>query len=352
MRFGALLLVAMVTAFDAPYTFHFPADHAAHPGYPVEWWYYTGELASGTRQYGFELTFFRVEMDSAWQSSRSRWAPRELILAHAALTGETNRRFGYDERASRTALGLAGADSSRYRVWVGDWSAALEADGRTHHLAATSPRFALDLDLVASRPPAIHGRHGVSRKGEGPGAASHYVSITRLAARGRIVDGRDTLAVMGEAWMDHEFGGGRLGVGEVGWDWFGLRLADGRDLMLYSLRMADGSIAPASGGSIVRPDGGVVPLARDECLVETTDRWRSPHTGAQYPSGWRVRVPAHGIDMLVRPTIPDQELVTRSTGGVTYWEGSVRVSSAAPPHAEAGRGYVELTGYAGRPPGR
>lgn len=337
----------------APFTFRFPRDHAAHPEYRTEWWYYTGQLAAAHRAFGFELTFFRVGIARAREHSRSAWAPHTLIVAHAALTDETRGRFAYDDMAERPALGMAGADTSRYHVWIGDASVGLAPDGRnlTHALRVTTPRFAFDLALEPLRPPAVHGHDGVSVKGAAPGAASHYYSIPRLAARGVLVAARDTLAVTGEAWMDHEFGSGALAPGEQGWDWFALRLDDGREVMLYAMRLAGGGIDPASSGSLMFADGRVRHLARGEFEVAATGRWTSPHSGGIYPMGWRVRVPAARLDVLVDPAVRDQELVSRRLGGVTYWEGSVRVRDAAS-GAARGRGYVELTGYAGPPPGR
>jgi len=340
----------------APYAFRFPRDHAAHPAYRTEWWYYTGELRSGARTFGFELTFFRVGIgraDAAEQGpSASAWRVRELVLAHAALTDEARRTFVYDEVAARPALGLAGADSARYRVWAGGWSAGLAADGVTHALRAATPRFALDLALVPRQPPAVHGAGGVSAKGAERGAASHYYSIPRLAVTGRLARGRDTLTVAGEAWMDHEFSSSVLAPSQAGWDWFAVRLDDGRALMLYVLRRTGGAVEPASSGSLITADGRVTHLPLGAFEARATGRWRSPRSGAVYPHGWRVRVPGAALDLALEPTVDDQELVTASTGGVTYWEGAVRVRGTAGGRAVAGRGYVELTGYAGPPPGR
>ena len=335
-----------------PYAFHFPRDHAAHPGFRSEWWYYTGEVESGSRTFGFELTFFRVGLNRAREQSRSAWAPHTLILAHAALTDERGGVFRYDEIVERPALGLAGADSSRYRVWAGDWSVGLAGDGQTHELRAAASTFGLRLDLEPRKAPVIHGRNGVSRKGSGPGEASHYASLTRLAVRGAVIVGPDTLPVTGEAWMDHEFSSSVLAPNQEGWDWFAIRFTDGRELMLYSLRLAGGGIEPQSSGTLVAADGSTTHLARVDFDIAATGQWKSKRSGEVYPQGWRVRVPHHGIDVTIESTVADQELVTRSTGGVTYWEGAVRVRGTNPRDDITGRGYVELTGYAGRPPGR
>uniref|UniRef100_A0A832I3P1 Carotenoid 1,2-hydratase n=1 Tax=Eiseniibacteriota bacterium TaxID=2212470 RepID=A0A832I3P1_UNCEI len=334
-----------------PWRFEFPRDHAAHPEFQTEWWYYTGHLRAGGRWFGFELTFFRVGLDPARRASRSAWAPHTLHFAHAALTDERGRRFRFDERAARPALGMAGADSARLRAWIGDWSAELLPDGRTHRLRAPARDFALALDLAPLKPPAAHGADGVSQKSAGEGRASHYYSLTRLAARGTVtVDGVEH-AVEGTAWMDHEFGSSQLAPDLVGWDWFAVQLEDGRELMLYRLRREDGSDEPHSSGTLVARDGRATHLPREAFSIEATGAWTSPHSGATYPSGWRLRVPRAGLDLALEPTLADQELRTGGPAGVTYWEGAVRVTGAAAGAPARGRGYVELTGYAGRAPG-
>ncbi len=351
----------------APYTFRFPRDHASHPDYRTEWWYYTGQLATRRGAYGFQLTFFRVGIDTAWRSSRSQWAPRELVFAHAALTDIGRRRHVYDERIARPALGMAGADTASYHTWIGDWSAALASDGRTHRLRAAlparsgSPRrsgagdtggahddsIAFDLELAPVKPPAIHGAGGVSRKSAGVGNASHYYSFTRMTARGRLTVDRHTLDATGEAWMDHEFGTSELGPGQVGWDWFSLQLDDGRELMLYRLRLKDGRTEPQSSGTLVGRDGRTRALAVDAFQLDPLSTWRSARTGGVYPARWRVRVPSLGLDVELVPVVDDQELVTATTGGIAYWEGAVTVRGTGSGRPVKGRGYVELTGYAG-----
>ncbi len=334
-----------------PQHLRFPRDHAAHPACRTEWWYYTGRLAAEGRRFGFELTFFRQGLDPAWRSSRSAWAPREILLAHFALTDETGRRFRWSERAERAALGIAGADTSRYRVWIDDWSAALGPDGRTHRLRARAGDFAIALDLEPLRPPVAHGAGGLSRKGPAPGEASCYYSLTRLATRGTLTSAGRTWEVAGLTWMDHEYGTYPASTSRAGWDWFGLRLDDGRDLMLYRLRRTRGGTEPASSGTLVDRRGAPRHLRLAEWTLAETARWRSPGTGGDYPAAWRLRVPGAGLDLTVRPTVADQELVTSGTTGVAYWEGSVLVAGTAHGRPVRGDGYVELTGYAGALPG-
>jgi predicted secreted hydrolase len=335
-----------------PYHFRFPRDHASHPEFRTEWWYYTGHLRGRGRSFGYELTFFRVGLDRERESSRSAWAPHTVFFAHLALTDEDRRSFRFRERISRPALGMAGADTARYRVWIDDWSAALLDDGRTHRLAARDGDLALGLDLTPLKPPVIHGKDGVSQKSAMPGYASHYYSFTRLDTRGFVRVGRESLAVTGLSWMDHEFASRGLAPGHVGWDWFSVQLDDGRELMLYQLRFTNGGIEPLSSGTLVARDGSSRHLSRDEFIVGNMGKWTSRASGATYPRGWRVRVPSESLDLTLTPAVDDQELVARETGGIVYWEGSVRITGTARGRSATGVGYVEMTGYAGAVPGR
>jgi predicted secreted hydrolase len=333
-----------------PYRFHFPRDHAAHPDYQTEWWYYTGHLRNGQRTFGYELTFFQVGIDPELKKSRSAWVLHTLYFAHFTVTDENRNRFRVTESVSRPALGMAGSETARYHAWIHDWSAELLPDDRTHRLRAAGPGFAIALDLTPQKPPVIHGFGGVSQKAAGRGRASHYYSLTRLATQGRLTLNGETLPVTGLSWMDHEFGSNQLGADQAGWDWFSLQLDDGRELMLYLMRLKSGGVDPVSSGTWVHADGTWQHLARSEFQVTSTGTWQSPATHGRYPAGWTVRLPAEGLELTVTPTVADQELAPELIP-VRYWEGSVRVEGRQGGRTVRGAGYVELTGYSGAPPG-
>ena len=60
--------------------------------------------------------------------------------------------------------------------------------------------------------------------------------------------------VTGESWMDHEFGTSQLADNEAGWDWLGIQLDNGVDIMFYRMRHRDGGIDPYSSGTIIEAD--------------------------------------------------------------------------------------------------
>jgi predicted secreted hydrolase len=143
--------------------------------------------------------------------------------------------------------------------------------------------------------------------------------------------------------MDHEFSTSALARGQVGWDWFSLQLSDGSDLMVFQIRREDGGISPYSSGTLVGPDGLTQALDREEFEIEFTGTWRSPRSGAVYPAGWVIRVPGEELTLEVEPLLADQEMDV----SYRYWEGAVSVRGQAGGNPVSGRGYVELTGYAG-----
>jgi predicted secreted hydrolase len=337
-----------------------PRDDGPHDRL-TEWWYYTGHLqAANGQRFGFEFVVFRAE--------RGRF-PTSWV-SHLAVTDETGKRFFYSQRlevgsgvdrsplaADGTPTGFAfsidGADPSRPETFGRPaWSMA-GSGGSDHLTAALAPDeavlagapagLALDLRVTATKPPALHGTDGWVDFGAAGG--SYYYSRTAMTVTGTLALDGQPLTVAGSAWFDHQWGD-FISVGGGGWDWFAVNLDDGTDLTLSLVRDADGSY-PLIYGTIVASDGSVRHLDRDAFTVEVTDHWVSADTGATYPAGWVVRIPGDDLAITLRPTVADQELDTRATTGVVYWEGSQVVTATHAGRPLGGQGYVELTGYAG-----
>ena len=324
-----------------PREFSFPADHGPHASFRNEWWYVTGNLdADDGRRFGFELTIFRFALTPAAAESDSAWRTNQVYIAHFAITDVAGERFFVAEKYSRGALGLAGATSDPFRVWIDDWEISATAANRWA-LRAHDTDFALDLNLVAMKPPILNGIDGLSQKSSQPGNASYYYSITRWNADGQLRVAGAEYAVSGLAWLDREWSSSALGIDQQGWDWFALQLSDDTELMVYNLRKTDGSQDPNSAGTHVAVDGHATHLRRDDVGITVTDTWASPQ-GGRYPSRWQLDVPTQGLALTVTPVLDDQELFTT----VRYWEGAVDVRGTRNGAPINGRGYVELTGYA------
>ncbi len=339
----------------------FPRDDGPHDRL-TEWWYYTGHLADASgHHFGFEYVIFRAERGALPIS----WA------SHLAITDESGNRFVYAQRseigpqvdrsprasdgsAEGFSLALVGFDPSHPAQPAGPPWAMAGANGEdrlsaqassTEAAAAGSPGgLGLALDLATEKPPALH--DGIGWIDFGAAGNSYYYSRTRMAARGSLsLDGR-TIPVQGTAWFDHQWGD-FIAVGGGGWDWFAIELADGTDVTLSMIRALDGSY-PLEYGTLVRPDGTTVHLDRGDFTVSVTDHWTSPRTGASYPAGWRIELTSQGLSIELHPTVAAQELDTRPTTGVVYWEGSQRVQATRNGRPLGGEAYVELTGYAAR----
>lgn len=331
---------------DSVRDFVFPADHGAHPQYKTEWWYYTGNLVSTTgRKFGFQLTFFRSALSPDSVRSTSAWAGNQLYMAHFAIADIGAEHFYASERFSRGAAGLAGADGTPFRVWLYDWQAASNGAAMFPvHLAAATDTTALGLVLDSLKPLVLHGDRGLSKKGRGEGNASYYYSYTRMGASGSLRIGNETYTVQGQAWLDREWSTSALEEGQTGWDWFSLQLSDNREIMYFRLRDTAGRADAFSSGTLIMPDGTARRLEPNEVQLDILDRWKSPHSGAVYPSGWRLLVPSEQIDVAVTPHMRDQELQV----SIRYWEGAVGVQGTSGGQRVTGNGYVEMTGYGDR----
>ena len=329
---------------DAPRTFRFPRDHGPHPGFRNEWWYITGNLAdeAGNR-YGFQFTLFRVGLAPGSDDRDSAWATRDVWMAHFAVTDAATGRFHHFERFARGGdIGLAGARRAPVAVWLEDWRLDRRPDG-TWRLRAAAGDVSLALSLVPRKAPVLQGDAGLSRKSGEPGNASYYYSLTRIGADGTLALDGGERAVAGSAWLDREWSTSALGPDQVGWDWFALQLDDGTDVMLYRLRRRNGTTSPWSAGVVVSPAGQVRHLGRDDFTLDVRARWTSPR-GGTYPAGWRLTIDDGPGPLIVQPVLAEQEL----DAVVRYWEGAVDVRRDG---ERAGRGYVELTGYAQHRPG-
>lgn len=322
-----------------------PRDMYAHREAQTEWWYYTGHVETERgRRLGFEWVFFKRRTDlDRFGVVPLRLIANPLYLAHFAITDVTCGRFRYAHRKSANGpLDLpASASVRRYRLRLGDWTAR-ELHG-LHILRGTLDDLTFEVALKPEKPPVLNGHNGVSFKDHGE--ASRYFSFTRMSAEGEIAWRGRIERCVGQAWMDREFGTWRATENQRGWDWFSLQLSDNTELMVYHIRDSAGRPSAFSSGTFVDAEGRATHLQREDFALQVLGRWRSPHTGAIYPSGWQIQVPRLSLDLAVRPLLDDQELDTRGTTMVVYWEGACEVTGRSGERSVDGQAYVELVGY-------
>ena len=343
----ALSALAAPAGALPPKTLTFPRDRGAHPEFRTEWWYITGQAstpAKGSRsgrQFGFQLTFFRSRVDAA-QSMSSKFAARQLLFAHAAITDVEGKKLWHDQRISREGFGVASASAVDTNVRLRDWSLrALTGQGAGYAAELPATDFGLQLKFTETQPVLLQGRQGLSRKGPEEKQASYYYSQPQLATSGKLSIKGQAFDVSGMAWLDHEWSDEILHKSATGWDWIGMNLSDGSALTAFRLRDKAGD-AVWDGGSFRSAKGQLYTFSRGEVIFKPLRIWKSPLTQASYPVEWMVRTPADFYT--VRAVIDNQELDSRQSTGAIYWEGlSELIDSNG---KRVGSGYLEMTGYA------
>lgn len=327
-----------------PRSFSFPSDHADHPEFRNEWWYFTGNLKNEVgRPFGFQVTLFRNSLvPEVPEESGSPWRTNQLYMGHLALSDIQEDRFYHAERFQRSALGLAGVDAQPLRIWLDDWEIkGVSKDPMKWQLFAKTEEFGINLEVTPIKPLVLQGNQGLSQKGKEPGNASYYYSFTRMIASGEVITPDGIFDVTGSSWLDREWSTSVLESNQVGWDWFALQLNDGTDLMYYQLRDKAGKPSEQSSGKLVNPNGESRNLNFEEVALKVVEFWKSPNSGASYPAGWILKLASENLDLEISPRMSDQELQTT----VSYWEGSVRVQGTQNGQPIQGVGYVEMTGY-------
>jgi predicted secreted hydrolase len=319
-------------------TLAFPADYGAHPDHRTEWWYVTGWLQTPDgKPLGFQVTFFRSRSGTDTDNP-SAFAPKQLIIGHAALSDPALGHLVHDQRSARAGFGLAYANTGTTDVKLDDWSMRRNTDGR-YDVVVHSGELAFTLHLAPTQPLLLQGDAGFSRKGAAPGHASYYYSEPHLKVDGEVVRAGRKQAVTGTAWLDHEWSSQVLDPDATGWDWTGVNLDDGGALMAFRIRSKAGGTLWAHA-TWRDAAGHVTQYGPDAVRFTPQTRWTSPRTNATYPVAMLLQTGA--IQWQLQPLQPDQELDSRRSTGAVYWEGAVRALQDGRP---LGRGYLELTGY-------
>lgn len=310
---------------ERPIDFAFPRDHGPHLDFRSEWWYLTAVLAdSAGREFGVQFTLFRLGIEP-WAAAEDSqgggaWRTGQIYMAHAAVSDVAARRHREAERLARGHPALAGVRAAPFEAHLEGWRLAARTAETLlpAQLDVATGDFQISLTLDGGRPPVPQGDRGLSRKGAEN--ASHYYSIPRIDAHGQLVIEEQRHAVRGRAWLDREWSTSLLAPEYDGWDWFGLHLDDGRDMMLFRLRRNDGRRDDySSAGIALRPK----------------DHWRG------WPVAWELTL-GEGMAaerLRIRAAFEDQVMDT----SVRYWEGVVHVRDSA--GKRIGEGYMELTGY-------
>lgn len=316
----------------------FPRDRGSHPDFKTEWWYITGHGTSGTRSFGFQLTFFRSRVGST-QAMASKFAAKQLMFAHAAITDVDAKKLWHDQRIARDGFGVAFASEADMSIKLRDWT--LQADGRRYRAELAANDFGLKLQFTETQGVLLQGKNGLSRKGPDEKQASYYYSQPQLATSGSLRIQGKTFDVQGTAWLDHEWSQEILAPGAVGWDWIGMNLLDGSALTAFRLRDDKGR-AMWDGGSFRSANNALLIFNPGEVSFTPTRFWKSPLSQTSYPVEWQINTPTGSFS--VKAVMDNQELDSRQSTGAIYWEGLSELTNSS--GKTVGRGYLEMTGYA------
>lgn len=330
--------VAYASVTPRPLTF--PRDHGAHPDFRTEWWYLTGWLdAPNAEAFGFQLTFFRVR--TPIEPSASRFSPQQLVIAHAAIAERARGTLLHDERVQRTGFGLVEASVADTDLRLDRWRFVRDAASGEYRATLPARSFELTLTARPTQPLLLQGEAGYSQKGPLAEQASHYYSQPQLAVRATLhVDGR-ARELAGVGWLDHEWSSSVLARDAIGWDWIGMNLLDGSALTAFRIRSQDAG-RDVHTYALLRSAGSTRSWSGADVRFETVSTWRSPRTQATYPVAQRIQVGGRSFE--TRPLMNDQELDSRASTGSVYWEGASELLEGG---QRVGRGYLEMTGYAG-----
>ncbi len=343
---AALLLVLTMPAMAQPVfepvtpgrALVFPADYGAHPEFKTEWWYVTGWLKKADgKPLGFQVTFFRSATGQG-KGNPSAFAPRQLIIGHAAVSDPASGKLAHDQRSARAGFGLANAKVGNTDIVLDGWR-MVRADDGSYQVSVKSPELTLELTLAPSQKVLLQGDQGYSRKGANPANASYYYSEPQLKVSGRAGSGKRVAAVEGTAWLDHEWSSQALDPEAAGWDWVGANLADGSALMAFQIRGKQGGKLWAHA-TLRDAAGSVTQFSPGQVSFTPQARWTSPRTNTVYPVA--TTLVTGGTTWQVIPLQNDQELDSRRSTGAVYWEGAVTIQRDG---VAAGQGYLELVGY-------
>ena len=322
----------------------FPRDHGAHPEFRTEWWYLTGWLGSGENAMGFQITFFRSRTQHS-PDNPSRFAPTQLLFAHAALAIPAEGQLRHADVAGR--VGTAGAvfDTADTKLRLANWTMARTENDR-YQFDIPADTFTIRLEAIPLQTPVLRGNQGFSSKGPSPELASYYYSrpqlnvTAQIEIKDKLSKGKQSslLKRSGIAWFDHEWSSSLLMPGAVGWDWIGINLLNGESIMAFRIRDQSGKALFSEWDR--RDQTGRILERHSNAIWESVGQWSSARSLANYPSGFLIRV--GNQEFRLQTLMQDQEVDARASTGGFYYEGAIEMSQN---QVVIGRGYLELTGY-------
>ena len=309
-------------------TLDFPRDHASHPEYRIEWWYFTSNLKDNeNNDIGVQWTLFRF-LSEPFDEKKTNWLSKEIWMGQVAIT--TKNKHYYDEKIARGGISQSGVISEPFLAWIDDWKVYGE-NWENLNIEAYSEKFNFQIKIKTIKPLVLHGKKGYSLKSF-DGIASAYYSQPFFKAEGFIeLDGRKK-NVTGSAWADREWSSQFLKEDQKGWDWFSLNFENGDKLMLFQVRSNNNK--NFKSGSYILKNGDVVNLENKNIIFNPLRYTKINQK--EIPTKWEIYSKDLGLDIKVEALNKKSYLNTI----FPYWEGPIKISGN-----KSGNGYLEMTGY-------
>ena len=325
--------VATATALPATVTpapedtVRLPHDEGAHLS-GLEWWYFNGHL---TTENGQEFSYHFVTFQSALTSGLT---PR---LAQLSWADHVNGLHLTEEKPD---VSLLEPLSGEFDLPIAGWR--MSGNGELYHLNFGTGDYAVELEAVSQKPAVLH--HGAGLVDLGTAGKTYYYSRTRLETSGTVSVSGVSHPVTGVSWMDHQWGD--FTTMGIGWDWLSLNLDDGSDLMVSVVWEQAGHKPVSAYGTYIPANSDPVHLPGNDISLDSTGTWTSSVTGAVYPMNWKLRVDSLELDLTLTPSMEEAEFALSAFIPMIYWEGSVVATGTRNGAPVAGRGFVEMVGYA------
>lgn len=172
----------------------------------------------------------------------------------------------------------------------------------------------IDLQFTPTKPIALIG-------GDGKPNGLYYYSFTKNKVQGQIQTKKGLENVTGHGWFDHQWGRDYGILKGSGWNWFGLQLDDGRELLLNEdMRPSKETHSPMA--NLIEEDGSV--RFTKNVSFQALKYWKSLKTNARYPIEWKIKIPEFSMDLHVIAAFSAQEMAIIGPMQA-IWEGATVV---------------------------
>jgi len=153
-----------------------------------------------------QITFFRSRTPYG-RDNPSRFAPQQLLLAHAALAIPDRGKLLHDQQSWRAGEVVAQYKSTDTDIAIGlpssRWS-MVRSDSDQYLISINAEAFQFTITAtppLANPTPVLQGEKGYSKKGPTPNHASYYYSRPQLRVEGEYQTTDTKIPVSGTGWL-------------------------------------------------------------------------------------------------------------------------------------------------------